>query len=163
MSLILGFKKGQGILMVIPLIAMIAFVAIIAFTIFSDLNTEIQTSDDFPDVAKNSSSNLHSSYPGMLDTIVVGVMIAILISAVITAVLSKFNSVFAFITVFLMLGLLILPMVVSTLWQDLVSDPSIAAEASFPVTSFIMNYFPFIYVGMILLIGLAYAIGDRFT
>lgn len=160
----LGFdKKGQNILMVIPLIAIIAVVAIIGFTIFSDLNSEIQVSEDFPDVSKEESQKLHDAYPGMLDSIVLTAILAVLIGSIITAFLAKFNTVFAFITVFLMLGLLILPMIVSDVWQDLVANPEIAAESLFPITSFIMNYFPFVYLGLILLVGIAYTIGDRFT
>jgi len=161
--LTLSFRKGQIPLQIIPIMAAVAVVAIIAFTVFSSLNTEIQNSDTFPNVSKTQSQDLTDSYPGMLDSFVIISFIVLVMSSVVTAFLSKFNVIFGFVTIFLLIGILILPIVVNNVWQDVVSDPAITVVEQFPVTDFIMSYFPLLYVGILVLVGIAYSLGDKVT
>ena len=156
-------KKGQNFIDVLVVLAVIGIVGILAFTIFSSFNDEVQSDDSFSEVAKNETQNLTDAYPKSLDNIVIAVGIALILSSVIFAYLSRVNTVFGILAIFLLIGMLIIPMAFSNMWEDLTNDPKITTEDSFPITDFIMTYFPLVYLGYIILVGLAWILGDRFT
>jgi len=149
--------------MFLVVVGVLAITTIIGFTIFSEWNDEVQSSDSFSEVAKNETQDLTTAYPAAFENIVIGIMLALIISSITTAILSRFNMAFGIITIFLMLGLLIFPMFLASTWQDFIEDPAITVEDQFPITNFIMNYYPLVYLGYVLIMGVAYIFGDKIT
>ena len=163
-TLISDFRKGQvNIISVIIIISIVAVVSLLAFQIFSDLNTEIQSSDDFPTISKENSQQLTDDLPTSFDSIVLGILIVSIILIIVSAFMSKFNSIFIYISIFLLLGILIIPMLITNVWQDMIESSDVVVEESFPMTNFIMNYFPFIYLAILIMYGFALLIGDRIS
>jgi len=163
-TLISDFKKGQvNIISVIIIISIVAVVSLLAFQIFSDLNTEIQSSEDFPTISKENSQQLTDDLPTSFDLIVLGILIVSIILIIVSAFMSKFNSIFIYISIFLLLGILIIPMLITNVWQDMIESSDVVVEESFPMTNFIMNYFPFIYLAILIMYGFALLIGDRIS
>ena len=163
-TLISDFKKGQvNIISVIIIISIVAVVSLLAFQIFSDLNTEIQSSDDFPTISKENSQQLTDDLPTSFDLIVLGILIVSIILIIVSAFMSKFNSIFIYISIFLLLGILIIPILITNVWQDMIESSDVVVEESFPMTNFIMNYFPFIYLAILIMYGFALLIGDRIS
>lgn len=159
----LNFKKGQNPIGMIFIAAILAITAIIGFTILSQFNDEVQSNDDFSTISKQETQDLTTSYPQTLDQIVISIALAMIIFSAITASLSRVNSVFGILAIFLMIATLILPMLVSNVWEDITENENITVESQFPITDFIMTYFPLLYIGYILTTGLGWILGGRFT
>jgi len=145
-------KKGFNFLMVLQIIVVIAVIAIVSVmstNIFGDFNNEVQSDDDFSEVAKNSSDNFDKQVPGSLDWIGVFMFAGVVIFFIMSAYFSTTNYFFLGVAVLLMILLSIYPMILSNIWDEFTLSDGLGDEVQeYPMTGWLLDNYGVVWIFM---------------
>ena len=146
-------KKGnaiiEGMTILVVFFAMAIF-SIIGYGFFDDLNTDIQNDDSLTQQAKDTSKDVFSKYPSLMDNLFLFAFILIVIVMLALVFMIDTHPIFFIIAVVLLGGLFVVGMALSNTYDDLMSDSTFSADAyNFPFTNWIMTHF----VELIIAIG----------
>lgn len=152
-------KKGSMVDVVVVGILLLALsgTAIVGYVIASDINDEIQASEDFSAISKEVSENNKTSYLNFADNIFLIAIIALAIGAFVSATLLNTHPFFFLGAIIIMAVIVSAGAAMSNAFEEFSTDPSIEPYSSdFVVLPFIFAHYPKIMVGLgvLLMIGL---------
>jgi len=150
-------KKGWigYLLTLIVLVAFTAIVGIVSNNIHNEWNQAVQDDDSFPEIAKNESQQYNERISNNFDFFVLIIFIAFTLGAMATAFFAETNPILLGITVLLLISILIIPMLLSNMWEEFITEPEfISLRSDYPVTDFIMTYYAHLFVGVTVLVSL---------
>jgi small-conductance mechanosensitive channel len=136
-----GFIGGlQTFLVIILVVFMVGITAVLSSNIFGEFNDEVQSSNDFSEVSKNSTSSLNTSLPTTMDWVVIIVYSSAFIFFLITAYLSTTNPWALGVAILLLVLFAIFPMIISNVWDEFSSDADLQSEITkYPNTNFLLD------------------------
>ena len=139
------------------LLLSLAGTAVVAYVITSDINADIQASDDFGALPKEVSANTKTSYLKFADNIFLVAIIVLGIGAFVSASLLNTHPFFFLGAIIIMAVIVTTAAAMSNAYEEFANEPSIEPYASdFVILPFIFLNYPKIMVGLgvLLMIGL---------
>lgn len=109
-------------------------------SIFSDLNDDVQASDDISTEGKKISQQQKTNFNLVWDTALLAIFIGLWFASIISSFYVDTNPVFFIISIVLLLFLLFLSMIVGNVYEDVVGDSLTAQVAQFPKMNFILTH-----------------------
>lgn len=151
----LAFNKSKranvvlDIATVIVVLVVLAIVAIFSYSVFDDVNTDIQNDDDINQEYKEDVNDLHTQYPGILDGIFITVFLFLWLAVMLSVFAIDSHPVF-FIFAILLLGFVIfLGAVMSNTYAEITAEDDFVTYAdAFPMSNFIMDKLPYAVVAI---------------
>jgi len=117
-----------------------AIICIVGFSIFTEMNTDIQSMDDMSNSSKELTDDLHTQYPGLFDGLFAFVLVALWISSVVLSFFIDSHPIFLVISVILITFVLLAGAYVSNTYAEITTDAAfVDAASSFPITNFIFD------------------------
>jgi len=124
---------------IIIVLFVLAIIAIVGFTIFDDLNTEIQADSEMSNTSKVYADELHTEYPSLFDGIFIFMLVGFWIAAIIFAFLVDTHPIFLVISIILIIFILAASAYISNTYGEIIGDDAFAASANnFPMSNFVM-------------------------
>lgn len=136
-------KKGNAIIDTLMVcVVLVAFVAIalIGRVILSDMNADIQASDDMGAESKAMMATMNTDFPTVMDNAALLAYVLLWVFAIVASFLIDTHPAFMIGTVILMIFLVFISGVLANTYADLAQDPEIDGEVNFPKTTFIMQH-----------------------
>jgi 4-hydroxybenzoate polyprenyltransferase len=138
-----GSKKGYlaESLQIVIVLFIFGLLAIITYNIFTDLNTDIQASDDISASGKELADSLHSRYPATMDGAFLLIFVLLWILLLVAIWFYESNPLFMIIVIVVLIFVLIAAGMLSNFWEDFSIDADFSYQDNFPSTYFILNNF----------------------
>ena len=137
-------KKANlfDVLYIIGFVFIIGFFSLIIIMIMDNINTEVQLSTDFPQVAKDLFANQRTQLPGMFDWWFGLFLIGLPLFSACLAYFNNIHPVMFWIGLPIILIAIFLGAAYSEVWKAAVADPSLASYANeLPITNLVLtNY-----------------------
>lgn len=140
-------RRGQVVelLYFVVIMFVLAFMLVVVYSVFSYVNSFVQSSDLFPSESKDVMQESTDTYL-TLDKYMPLVMVAFIIGVLALAFASTLHPVFLGVYVLLSVLGVFVSGILAQLYQEAVSvEPLATAAASTPVTTSIMSNFPLIF------------------
>lgn len=139
-----------GILSVVVIMSM-GLIIFLGQKIFTDLNTELQSSPELSASTKGNITGIVNTYTSFSDGLILFVLSLFWIFSLIAAYYTDNNPVFFVISLVVMLFLIAASGILVDFWTEYSSDAAYSGYTTvFPITTFIMDNFVAILVGMLL-------------
>lgn len=131
--------------------------SVVGYITFGEFNTAWQA-EDVAQVSKDETQSLFVSYPQVMDWAGVSVYIALVMFMTISAFLIRINPVFLPVAFVLLLVLLFLPMIISNIWEEFITDDSLSFNREiYAKTDFVLSNYAVLWV-----VSLGLALGAGF-
>ena len=149
-------NAGLDTIMIVVVIVIFAMVGIFGYQIFDELNTDVL--DDLNhSAARNTSSDLHSKYPNLLDNLFLLAFVLFVVFAIVSVFLLDTHPIFFIISVVLLISVFCAALLLGNAYDDMMTDDELAPYANqFSYTSWVMSHIVelMIAVGFIILLAL---------
>ena len=131
----------DGITIVVVIFVM-ASIGIFGYRIFDELNTDILNDEDFTlTEAQQSSTELHSKYPSLIDNLVLFAFVLLIIFTLVSVFLLDTHPIFFIITVMLLVGVFLVSIILANTYDDIMQDDEFADYANeFPYITWLMTH-----------------------
>lgn len=127
------------------MIVVLSVVVLLGFTIASFFDEQIQANDLIPSDAKNTSTELISHYPGIIDNIFLFFVVMLAIAVIALAALVRVHPVFLIFFIIALFILILLSAVLSNIYQEMAANSTLITFADqLTFFSLILNALPFI-------------------
>lgn len=151
-NLNLNSKKGNAIFdTIFFLIAIFVFAMaiVVGYSMFTELNDDIQADAEINTVAKTNLDSLHDKYPSTMDAAFVLALVLLWVAVIVASFLIDTHPVFFIFTVILMALMLFASSELSNFYQDFISQSEYTGfEQAFPMMSFIINHLVMFVLGV---------------
>jgi len=136
-------KKGNVISDIITVIIILFIMAVLIISgkqVMTDLNDDIQDSDDMAQEGKDISSNLSGRYHKIFDTIMLSTLILLWIFIIVASFLIDSHPVFLAITILLLAAVLVVGGFIANAYSEFATDTTMSTHSDFfPITNWIFN------------------------
>jgi len=150
-------KKGNAALETITILLVMFVLAIsglYGYKLFDDLNTGIQTDDDVGVTAKETSSNLFSVYPSLIDNLFLFAFTLLVIFVLVSSFMIDSRPVFFIVTSLLLVSVFLASMFLGNAYEDFADDAELSSYANnLPYIHWVMSHI------LELIISLGFVIG----
>jgi len=150
-------KKGNAFsdsLLVLAILVVFGLLSMVGYTVLKDLNSEIQSSDDFNANTKANIGNLNSNYPSFMDYLFLTVLVLLLIATVVFSYLVDTYPVFFIVTIIVTIIVLFIAGILTNSYDELAGETLLDTNA-FPITNYVLSNLILVVVVFALAIGLA--------
>lgn len=128
-------------LMIIIFIMLFAVGSIIAYSVFNELNTDIQSDSDMDSGSKAVSSNLYNKFAPTLDSAVMFAFILLIIFVIVSVFMIDSHPIFFIILFIILVGVFLVAMLLANSYDDIMSDAAFSTFANeFTYTTWIMRH-----------------------
>lgn len=152
LNLGLASKKGNIVLditVVVVVLVALAITAIFTYSVFDDINTDVQNDPDLSADAKEDVNNLHTQFPGILDGGFITIMVFLWIAVILSVFALDAHPVFFIFAVLLLAFVIFVGAVLSNTYEEITEDDEFLTFAdAFPMSNFIIGQLPYIIVAM---------------
>ena len=149
----LSGKKGNAIvegLTILIVCVIFAIGGVFANMIFDDLNSGIQSDDEMGTVAKETTGNLYSKFPTLIDNLFLFLFSMFVVFVMVSVFMVDTHPIFFIIAIILLISVFIAAIFIGNAYNELASDPEVAPYANaMPYMSFVMRHI----VEMIIAVG----------
>lgn len=140
---------------IIIVIFIMGISSIIGYSVFTDINSDIQADTEITQEAKDVSGNLHTIYPSLMDDLFLFAFVLLVLFIIVSVFVIDTHPIFFIITIVLLVSVFIVAMLMANTYDDLASDTALQSSANnFPFISWINNNL----VQLIIAIGLMVSI-----
>lgn len=138
-------KKGNVILdssFVAIVIVIFAVISILAYTIFGDLNTDIQSDTSLDELTQNTSGGLYNRFTATFDSGIVMALILFWILTLVATFMIDTHPAFFIVSVIILIFLFIACVMLGNSYEEMMQDADLSASAtSFTMTHFILTHY----------------------
>lgn len=129
----------SGVLVIIVLVLSLS--AVIGYSVFSDINSDIQTDADISNTTKTISGNLHTIYPNLLDNLFLMAFVLFVVFMIVSVFLLDTHPVFFVITIVLLGTMFLVAMLLSNTYTEIMEDSDFSDEANqFPYITWVNDH-----------------------
>lgn len=140
-------KKGSGldIAYIGVILLAIALTVLITYTIWGEINNELQADSKIPAQGKTTSNQIEELYPNIIDNSFMFLMIGLAIIAFFMASMVRVHPVFIVFYFIILAVIILLGAVFSNIYQEIAADATFAPySANLTFITLILNYLPII-------------------
>jgi|SRR3972149_452334 len=146
-----GSRKGNAILdslVVLVVLFVLAVVTIIVRPILSDINDDMQADADMDTDAKAVLDTVNTKYTVTMDSAILLAYILLFMFAILASFLVETHPAFIAVAIVLMVVLVWLSGTLANTYEEIATETDIAAEANFPLTTFMMRHLVEYFIGV---------------
>jgi len=152
-------KKGNMILdgsLVLVVLFVFALILIYGFSLFNEINDEMQSEEDLSDMSKDLMTEKVAEYPSLFDGLYAVVIIVLWATVMIASFFIDAHPIFWIFTVLLSIFLIIGAGMLSNIFEETMTDVAFASyTTSFPITYYTATHLVEFIIAIVLSIGLA--------
>jgi len=141
-------KKGsiQDLVMIAIILGVFSFLILLGYRIYSEINTEFQSSSIINDQGKQASTTINNMFPGALDNSFLILTVGLGIVAISLAALVRVHPVFLVFFILMLAIIIFFCGIFSNIYEELANaDATMEALASdLTFSTHVMHYLPFI-------------------
>ena len=135
--------------MVILIVLFLSIGSVVGYNIFGDLNSEIQNDNDASNITKQTSGNLYTLYPALLDNLFLMAFVLFVVFLIVSVFLLDTHPIFFIITIVLLSSVFLVAMLLSNTYTEIMEDSEFSASANaFPYTSWVNDHLVELIVGI---------------
>lgn len=151
--------KGNAVLdgmLILVILVVLSLATVFSYSIFTEVNTDIQNDPDMLPVAKNVTEAYHTVYPSLWDNLFLLIFALLVMGLIVSVFLLDTNPLLMFINLLLIISVLVVAALVANVYDDLASDSTISSAASqFPFIAWISSHLLTVSVAMVFIMLLA--------
>jgi hypothetical protein len=133
----------------------VAFVSVFILAVFSNFNSNIQSSSFIPESSKNISSIYESRTISGFDSFFVVILAVFLIFSIVMARKIPSNSKFMLIAFFVLIFMPLAAIIISNVWDGLSQGPFLEFSSQFTIIPFVMDHLVIFTIIYVLLVAVA--------
>jgi hypothetical protein len=142
-------------LVIVIILSVLAIVSVIAYNAFTEVNADIMADDTMMSEAQNISNDLHTKYPPLMDNLFLFAFVLLVIFVVISVFMLDTHPIFFIVTVILLIAVFVVAMLLSNVYDDVMTDATLAGSANmFPYMSWMNDNLLGLVIGIGFLISI---------
>lgn len=142
-SNLISNKKGNAIadsIFILLVLIPFAIIIVLSYQTFTDLNDDIQASDDLHNLSKNVSGDLHNRFPAVFDGIFIFIVGLLWVLVIAASFRIDAHPLFFILTVLLLVVVMFASSLLTNVYVDFSEDAEMQVFAEeFPMTNFVLQ------------------------
>jgi len=136
-------------ILALPALLVLGVASITVFFVVDSFNSKIQDNEAVNQETKELSERATGSLPVTFDWIVLAAYISVVVTTLISSYYVRINAALGVVSFLLLVLVTAIPMLFSDYWTSFTAAEGVAEAANeFPVTDFLMTYYPFLNLGV---------------